>query len=234
MANRGVPEPRSQSGGRRPVRRRRLPTGTTRRRPSAGPRGPGPAACGGSSRRRRASAPAGRQGRLQPRPLLGEERGYAPAEQPVELGAASRGHAEEDQLGDAVRVVLGPGQGQGAAPRSAENQPPVDLQVPAQGFHVLHERPGGVAPQAGGRIAGVGGAPPAAPLIEEHDAVHRWIEERAVPGGAPRTGAPVEDDGRLAEGMAAGLPVDPVAVPDGEHPVLVRFDLRIRIRHGRE
>ena len=63
---------------------------------------------------------------------------------------------------------------------------------------------------------------PSAPaLIEEHDAIRGGVEEPWVPGRAPGPRTPVEHHDRLAERVAARLPIHAVAVSDVEHPVPV-------------
>src|SRR3970282_374501 len=47
-------------------------------------------------------------------------------------------------------------------------------------------------------------------------------------------GTAVQNDGRLATRIAAGLPVDEVAVTHLQHPVLVRFAPRIQIGHSQK
>src|ERR1043166_8273680 len=74
---------------------------------------------------------------------------------------------------------------------------------------------------------GVRRAAAATPLIEEHDAIARGIEEPSMVRRASAAGAAVKEHGRPARGIAADLPVDLVAVAHGEAPVLVRLDARV-------
>ena len=63
------------------------------------------------------TAPDGDGHRItQTLPLLREENRNTPAKQPVELFMASGRHAEQNHLDDAIRVLLGVREGQGASP----------------------------------------------------------------------------------------------------------------------
>ena len=74
-------------------------------------------------------------------------------------------------------------------------------------------------------------APPAIPLIEQHDAIGGRIEQPAMPPRTSRSGTTVQDNGRLTARIAACLPVNEVAVTNLQHAMVVRSDLRIQIRH---
>jgi hypothetical protein len=54
----------------------------------------------------------------------------------------------------------------------------------------------------------------ASALVEEHDPVESGIERPTIPGRASRSGSAMKDDGRLAFGIAASLPVDTVSLSD--------------------
>src|SRR5439155_660735 len=69
------------------------------------------------------------KGTKQALPLLREEGSDATAEQPIELGAAAGRNAEQDELADPARVLLGVDERQHAAPRAAEYEPPLDSEV---------------------------------------------------------------------------------------------------------
>ena len=219
----GVPKPRRQPGDRRPGQRHGLP-------PAPLDGGSLPHRWVGVVQQTTVALDDGgirggrRQHSPQPRPLLGKEHRDAAAEQPVEFGVAAGRHPEQDQLGDAVRMAFGVGQGQRAAPRSAKHQPAVDLQVPAQRLHVIDELPGGVALQVGRRATGVRRASSTAALIEQHDAIRRRIEQSAMPRRAAGTGPAVHHQRRLATRIAARLPVDADAVANIQFPVLIRLD----------
>ena len=164
-------------------------------------------------------------------PLHGEQRRHAAAEPPVSLHAPSRGDAPQDHLRDPVRVRLGVGERQRAAPRSAPHQPPVDVEVRAQQLHVRDEVLRGVGPEIDVRLARVRRAPTAVALIEQHDAIGGRIEQPAVPRRAAGSGATVDHDGRLASRVAACLPIDAIAVSDVQHPVRVWLGLLVQARH---
>jgi hypothetical protein len=95
-------------------------------------------------------------------------------------------------------------------------------------LHVRDEFLGGVARQIDVGLAGVWRAPPAAALIEQHDAIRAWIEQPAVPDGRSRTRTSVDHDGRFPTRVAARLPADAVAVTDLQYPLVVRLDRRIQ------
>ena len=60
----------------------------------------------------------------------------APAVQPVDLRAPGHGDTRDDDLRDPIRVALGVGEDQCGPPGAAEQQPLVDVQVPAQPLDV--------------------------------------------------------------------------------------------------
>src|SRR6266566_5750337 len=101
----------------------------------------------------------------------------------------------------------------------------------SQLFHVGDQLCGGVARKARLEGTGVWRAPPAVPLIEEHEAVGAGIKKPAVPGRTSRTRAAVQDDGWFPMWIAAGLPVDEIAVIHLQEALLVRLDLRIQLGH---
>src|SRR6266849_7967519 len=101
----------------------------------------------------------------------------------------------------------------------------------SQLFHVGDQMRGGVALKARIEGTGVRRTPPTVPLIEEHEAVGALIKKPAVPGSTSRTRAAVQDDGWLAMWIAAGLPVNEIAVIHLQEALLVWLDLRIQIGH---
>ena len=103
--------------------------------------------------------------------------------------------------------------------------------MPAQQFDIRDQTPGRVSREVGLRRGRVRVAPPAAPLVEEHDAVGRRLKEPAVPVRASRPGAAVQDDRRLAIWTAAGLSIHKVATADVQHPTVVGIDLWIESFH---
>jgi hypothetical protein len=76
------------------------------------------------------------------------------------------------------------------------------------------------------------GAPPAATLIEENDVVVLGVEVKAAFAGAPGSWPPVNHERRLPVRIAAGLPVDNVAVAHVEHSFVVRLNVRVQVGHG--
>jgi hypothetical protein len=166
------------------------------------------------------------------RPLGGEDPAHVTGH-PLDVPAAGGRDAEQNQRGDAVGVPLGVRQAQGRAPGSAEDEPLLDVKVPAQELDVREQVVGRVGRQVDGRITGVRRTPAAAALVEQHDAVGIWIEVGQPARRGTRTRAAVEDDRGRAARVAAGLPVHPVPVADVEQAAVVRFGLRVRAgRHA--
>jgi hypothetical protein len=99
--------------------------------------------------------------------------------------------------------------------------------VLAQPFHVVDEVVGGVGGQADGRIRGAGPTFAAVALVEQDDPEPPRVEGLARAADAPAAGAAVHAQRGLAVGIAAGLPVDPVAVADVEQAGRIRFDERM-------
>src|SRR5215212_5972788 len=87
---------------------------------------------------------------------------------------------------------------------------------------------GGVGRKIGIRLAGERKAPSAATLVEQHDPVGIRVKIAPPPGAAPAAWPAVQHHRRLANRIAALLPVDLVSVADGEHPTLVRFNGRVQ------
>src|SRR5712691_13559873 len=98
-------------------------------------------------------------------------------------------------------------------------------------FQVGDQMRGGVAREARIEGTGVRRAPPAVPLIEEHETVGAGIKKPAVPGRTSRTRAAVQDDGWFPMWIATGLPVDEIATINLQEALLIRLDLRIQIGH---
>jgi hypothetical protein len=119
-------------------------------------------------------------------------------------------------------VLLRVREGERAPPRPAEHLPSIDAEMGAESLDVVDERPRGVVDQAG-----VGSALVASTLIEADDAVGLGVEEAAVSQVAGTSRTAVEEDDRLAVGVAALLPVDLVDVGDLQHARAIRFDLRV-------
>ena len=152
-------------------------------------------------------APVERAARRSPRSSCGdrldvllpgvrEEGARAPLVEPVDLPLADEEDPAQHQLGHALRVRLGVGERQRAAPRAAEDLPPLDAEVLAQRLDVGDQVPRRVVDERRVRRALA-----AAALVEEHDAVRRGIEEAPVARLGAEAGAAVqEDDGLAAAG----------------------------------
>src|SRR5262245_14340490 len=117
---------------------------------------------------------------------------------------------------------LGIGQRQRATPGAAEHEPTIERKVPTQALHVRDEVPSRVGFERGMRAAPAGAA-----LIEHDDPIALGSEEapRVDVTAAART--TVDEQGRLAVGVARLLVVDLVAVADGEIARVERLDRRI-------
>ena len=74
-------------------------------------------------------------------------------------------------------------------------------------------------------------AAPAPPLVEQHHPVDPGVEEPPPAGAGTRARSTMEHQRRLAQRVAARLPIDQVAVSDAKHAVGERFDLRIQSAH---
>ena len=142
--------------------------------------------------------------------------------EPVELGLAQHEDAAQHQFADAVRVRLGVGEGERRAPGAAEYLPALDAERLAQALDVRDEIPGRVVLETRVRTA-----TPAAALVEEENSVARRIEESARAGIATGARPAVQEHDRLACRIAAFLPIDLVAVADGEMTLSSRLDRRI-------
>ena len=77
----------------------------------------------------------------------------------------------------------------------------------------------------------VRGAPAAAALVEQHDAVLRRVEQPTLGRARAAARAAVQEHDGLAVGVARGLPVHLLAVADVEHAGVVRFDLGVEVAH---
>ena len=75
----------------------------------------------------------------------------------------------------------------------------------------------------------MGRATAAVSLVVQDDAVTVGIEEPAVPRRAAGAGATVEDEGGLALGVTAGLPVEVMAVADVELAAVVGLEYRVEV-----
>src|SRR5712691_941811 len=91
---------------------------------------------------------------------------------------------------------------------------------------------GSVVFQADRRVGGVRTALTAAALVEQDDPVNLGVEHLAAATTSPAAGAAVHPQRRLPAGVAAGFPVDLVAIADIQKAPCVRFDRRERLGHG--
>jgi hypothetical protein len=72
----------------------------------------------------------------------------------------------------------------------------------------------------------------ASALVEQDDAVARGIEEPPCAGVATRAGSAMQEERRLAVGPATFLPVDFVAIADGQVALAARLDRWIQPAPG--
>jgi hypothetical protein len=104
--------------------------------------------------------------------------------------------------------------------------------VLAQPFHIVQQMVSGVDAHIGGRVGGGGTALPTPALVELNDAVALRVEEAPPLRTRARSWAAVHDQRGLAAGIAGGLPIDEISIPNLEQPMLVR--LNFWIAHGRQ
>ena len=116
------------------------------------------------------------------------------------IGSAEENSAHDESLYP-LGECLGISESERAAPRAAEDDPGVDFEKFAQLFDVVYEMPGRVIDKVC-----VGGAFPAASLVEEDDPVDGWVEERAVRGSGAASWSPMEEEDRLTLRIAALFP----------------------------
>ena len=101
----------------------------------------------------------------------------------------------------ALRVRFGVRERERRAPRAAEHQPAVDVEVRAQTLEVGDEGLRRVAFELGDGRRAAGAA-----LVDEHDAPERRIEVAAVMRQAAAAGAAVQEHDGHAVGAAASSP----------------------------
>src|ERR1700744_2498015 len=116
---------------------------------------------------------------------------------------------------------FGVGERQCTAPGTAEYQPALDVQVFAQTLDIGDQVPGRILDEAGTRTAAS-----AAALIEHHDAIVVRVEKlpRAFVGS--RAGTAVQENRRLAGGIAAFLIINLVYVRDAQVAVTIGLERR--------
>src|SRR3546814_10988034 len=87
--------------------------------------------------------------------------------EPFQLPAPQHEDATQDQLADPLRMGLRIGQRQRGAPGATKYLPAFDTQMPAQGFDIRHQMPGGVVDQISIRRGSN-----CTPLVEPDEAVN--------------------------------------------------------------
>ncbi len=157
------------------------------------------------------------------------EHGAHAVQEPLYLHPAAQEHAAQHAGRDTLRMGLGVGEGEGGAPRAAEQHPPLDAEVAAQGLDVVHQVVGGVLRQAAQRA----GAPRAA-LVENHHAPEIWIEEAPMHGARARARPAMQEQHGAAARVADLLPIHDVARRKRQIAGLERSDFgeQVAARHG--
>ena len=153
-------------------------------------------------------------------PLGGEEPPRMDGE-PVDVGGRARADGADHHGGHLVRVALGVGRAEHRSPREPEDDPALDVEVLAEPLDV-----GDVVVHVDARpvdapLAGVRGAAPRRPLVEQHGAMALQVEVAAGARGAAGARTAVQvDDGRalrVADLLdVEDMPVADVEVADGE------------------
>jgi hypothetical protein len=118
-----------------------------------------------------------------------------------------------------LRVGLGVGERERAAPGAAEHQPAVDGEGFSQGLDVGDQVLGGVVGELAQRRRAARSA-----LVEQHDAVVGRVEEAPVVERQAGARAAVQEQGRPARRIAADLPVHDVGGVEGERARLQGLD----------
>lgn len=118
---------------------------------------------------------------------------------------------------------LGVSQAQSGSPRPAIDQPAAYLQVFPERFHVSDQRLGCVGGKVGKGVCRERPAPSAPPLVETDDEELRRVEVLPVTVAHPGPRSPMDVECRLPGRIPRYLPVDPVPIPDSQHPGIKRF-----------
>ena len=157
-------------------------------------------------------------------PSLGKDDLHA-MQEPLHFAVAPEEDAAQDEAQAAIGMALAIRQGECRSPGPTEYQPPLHTQMLAQPLDLLDQGGRGVVGDITQRQRAAGAA-----LIEDDDAVERWIEE--APVDRRRTGArpAMQEHHRHAVGIAALLPVERVPAIDGQHAAGVRNDVREQFR----
>lgn len=125
---------------------------------------------------------------------------------------------------DALRMDLGVSQSEGGSPRQPQDGPAFDTLYPAQRLDVADEVMGGIRGKIDIKLVGERQAVPGLALVEQNDPVCLRVKEAPLARSAARSRSTVEEERRLAIGVAAALPVHPVSVTDFQHATVVRFN----------
>jgi hypothetical protein len=162
-------------------------------------------------------------GFLKPLPQVGKEPRRAAAIEPVQFGPHPQEHPAQHQPRDMVRMRLRIGQGQRGPPAAPEQQPAVDAKPGADQGDVVDQMRGGVGLHRRG-----GPRPPAAALVEQHDAEMLGVEKAAHVGAAAAAGAAMQHQDGPPLGVAAFLGIQDVAVAHVDLVAGKGFDRRVK------
>ncbi len=157
-------------------------------------------------------------------PNIGPEHPRAAAVEPFQLRIGHQEHAAQHEMADPLGMLLGIEKRERRAPAPAEHDPAVDAERLPDELDVAHQMPGRVRLDRGVRAR-----PPAAALVEQHDAEHARIEIAPHRRRAAPAGSAMQHNHRQTVGLAALLHIDPVAVADVENALIERVDRRIEV-----
>lgn len=153
--------------------------------------------------------------------------------QPVDVVRCAGADRSEHQTPNPFRVTLGVGRPKDRSPRDPEHDPPLDAEVLSKPLDVsdMMIHVDGLPMHA--VLAGVRGAPPRRPLIEQHRSMPLRIEERPSSGRAARPWSAVQVHDRRGFGVADLLVVEDVPVADVEPARCTRFGSLLSHPHPR-
>ena len=134
------------------------------------------------------------------------------AEPPVEIDLAAQPDAAQDQRTTCLRMSGRVRQRERRAPRAAEHDPAIDVQMAAQGFDVAHQMLRRVLVHARCRRR-----TPGAALIEQHDPIDRGIEEPPMRRIAAGARSSMQEHRRATGRVAAQLVDEPMSAGNFEH-----------------
>src|SRR5204862_278355 len=153
-------------------------------------------------------------------PCLGKDRARA-IEEPIDLGAPAQKDAAQDQPADPVGMRFGVVQCECRAPRSAEQQPLVDAELPAQQLDIAGEMIGRVVLDLAERRRAAGAA-----LVENDDPPMRRVEEPAMHRRRAGARTAMQEQQRSAARVARLLPIHRMPHIKPEAARAVWFDRR--------